>query len=448
MSERQINRYVVVQRSLEGMISVRDAAAALNLSTRQVIRLRNGVRENGALALVHKNQGRRPAHAITDDLKKSIVALKMSDQYKDANFKHFQELLDRHESTTVSYSLLYRVLTEAGIQSPKKRRRFKPHRRRSRKAQEGLLLQMDASPFQWFGGRHMYALHGSIDDATGKVTGLYITKNECLQGYFEVVRQTVLNYGIPVSIYSDRHAIFLSTKAGKLTIEEQLEGKVCNDTQFGRAMKELGITIIYARSPQAKGRVERLWGTLQSRLPVEFRIAGIDNINEANEFLKEYIPEFNKLFAVEPSKTESAFRPLDAVDINSVLCVKQKRKVDSGGVFSFYGKLFKVVTEKEQPPIPTRTQITVCINSITGVRVEYNGRIYETVPFIQPQKAVQKDTFKKRKYASPPDTHYYKYGKYDQNLFPRVSFEESDREILGMLQKVFLGKYKKLTDSY
>jgi transposase len=447
MSQKQISRYVVVQRSLEGAISVRDAAAALNLSTRQVIRLRNGVRENGALALVHKNQGRQPAHAVTDDLRKRIVALKVSDQYKNANFKHFQELLDKHESITVSYSLLYRVLTQAGIQSPKKRRRFKPHWRRSRKAQEGLLLQMDASPFQWFGGRRMYALHGSIDDATGKITGLYITKNECLQGYFEVARQTMLSYGIPVSIYSDRHAIFLSTKAGKLTIEEQLEGKVCNDTQFGRAMKELGVTIIYARSPQAKGRIERLWGTLQSRLPVEFQIAGIDNINAANEFLKEYIPEFNKLFAVGPSQTESAFRPLGDVDINSVLCVKQKRKVDSGGVFSFYGKHFKVVTEKEQPPIPTRTQITVCINSITGVRVEYNGRVYETVPFIKPKKNVQKNTtVKKRKYASPPDTHYYKYGKYDQSLFPRISFEESDQEILGMLQKVFLGKYKDLTD--
>jgi hypothetical protein len=290
----------------------------------------------------------------------------------------------------------------------------------------------------------MYSLHGAIDDATGKIMGLYITKNECLQGYFEVARQTILSHGIPVSIYSDRHAIFLSTKAGKLTIEEQLEGKVCNDTQFGRAMKELGVTIIHARSPQAKGRIERLWETLQSRLPVEFQIAGIKNIDEANEFLKDYIHEFNKLFAVVPRETESAFRPVDTIDINNILCVKQKRRVDTGGVFSFYGKHFKVITQKNQPPIPTHAQITVCVSSITGIKVEYNSRFYETVPFIKPKKATVSNTPKERKFVSPPNTHYYKYGKYDQELFPRLTFEESDQEILEMLQKVFLGKHKKL----
>lgn len=134
MSQKQINRYVVIQKSLEGAISVKEAATALNLSNRQVIRLRKGVKENGPAALIHKNQGRRPAHAITDSLKKRIVDLKMSDKYRNANFKHFQELLERNESITVSYSLLHRVLTEANIQSPKKRRRFKPHRRRTKKA--------------------------------------------------------------------------------------------------------------------------------------------------------------------------------------------------------------------------------------------------------------------------------------------------------------------------
>ena len=440
MSQKQINRYVVIQKSLEGAISVKEAATALNLSNRQVIRLRKGVKENGPAALIHKNQGRRPAHAITDSLKKRIVDLKMSDKYRNANFKHFQELLERNESITVSYSLLHRVLTEANIQSPKKRRRFKPHRRRTRKPQEGLLIQMDASPFEWFGDRKKYALHGAIDDATGKIMGLYMTKNECLQGYFETTRQVLFNYGIPVSIYSDRHAIFLSTKASKLTIEEQLEGKVCHDTQFGRAMKELGVTIIQARSPQAKGRIERLWETLQSRLPVEFQIAGISDLDRANEFLKEYITEFNRLFAVEPDKAQSAFRPLDNIDIDAVLCVKQKRKVDAGGVFSFYGKHFKVITEENQPPIPTSTQITVCINSISGVRVEYNNRFYEAIPFIKPKKGVPQRELKPRTYTAPSDTHYYKYGHVH---FPRLTFEESDQEILEMLQEIFLGKYKK-----
>jgi transposase len=442
MSQEQIKRYVVIQKSLDGLISVKDAAAALNLSQRQVIRLRNGVSKNGANALIHKNQGRKPAHTITDNIKKKIIALKLSENYKNANFKHFQELLKEHESITISYSFLHRVLTEANILSPKKRRRFKPHRRRKRKAQEGLLIQMDASSFQWFGGRTTYTLHGAIDDATGKIVGLNMTKNECLQGYFETTRQILNNHGIPISIYSDRHSIFISSKADKLSIDEQLAGKVCNDTQFGRAMKELGVTIISARSPQAKGRIERLWETLQSRLPVEFKIAGIDNPDQANEFLKKYISDFNRLFAVKPSNAESAFRPLGDIDINTILCVKQKRKVDAGGVFSFYGKQFKVIAEEKLPPIPTRTQITICISSITGIRVEYNNKVYETIPFIKPQKkVVNSSPPKEQKKYTPPDSHYYKYG---WQLFPKITFEESDQEILEMLKKIFLGKHKKL----
>jgi len=443
MSQEQLKRYTVIEKTLEGSMTIREAAKHLGLSVRQVIRLKKGVVESGVAALIHKNQGRKPAHAIPDGVKETIITLKISDKYKEANFKHFQELLDRFENIKISYSPLYKILKGAGIQSPKKRRRFKPHRRRKRKAQKGLLIQMDATPYNWFGDGKMYSLHGAIDDATGEIVGLCMTKNECLQGYFETTRQMLINHGIPISIYCDRHAIFLSTKAGKLTIEDELEGKVCNDTQFGRAMKELGITIISARSAMAKGRVEKLWDTLQSRLPVEFKIAGITTIDEANEFLKCYIPQFNKLFAVEPENPESAFRPLSSdIDLDSVLCVKQKRKVDSGGVFSFYGKHFKVEPKENQPYIPPNTPINIFISSISGVRVEYNGRIYETVPFVKPKK-VAESISKEHKATTytPPDNHYYKYG---QRLLKRVTFEDSDRDILDMLEEIFLGKYKKL----
>ena len=443
MSQEQLKRYTVIEKTLEGSMTIREAAEHLGLSVRQVIRLKKGVKENGAASLIHKNQGRKPAHAITDDMKKTIISLKLSERYKDANFKHFQELLERFENIKISYSPLYTILRNAGIQSPKKRRRFKPHRRRKRKAQKGLLIQMDATPFYWFGDRKLYSLHGAIDDATGEILSLYMTKNECLQGYFETTRQMILNHGVPISLYCDRHSIFLSTKASKLTIEDELEGKVCNDTQFGRAMKELGVTIISARSPQAKGRIEKLWDTLQSRLPVEFKIAGITTIDEANEFLKSYIPEFNKLFAVEPQDAESAFRLLSSgIDLDCILCVKQKRKADNSGVFSFYGKHFKVVPKENQPSIPPKTQINVFVSSISGVRVEYKGIIYETVPFVKPKKAMD-NTLKalRSKAYTPPDDHYYKHG---QALFKRVTFEESDQDILKMLQEIFLGKYKRL----
>ncbi len=241
---------------------------------------------------------------------------------------------------------------------------------------------MDATPFSRFGDGKIYSLHSVIDDATDEIVDPYMTRNECLQGYLETVRQIILNHGIPINIYSDKHAIFLSVKAKKLTIEDELEGKVCNDTQFGRAMKELGITIIAARSPQAKGRVERLWDTLQSRLPVEFIIAHITTIEQANEFLKSYIPQFNKQFSVEPQESESAFRtPTEKHDLDRILCVKQKRKTDNGGVFSLYGKHFIVVPKENQSSIPAKASINIFISSITGVRVEYKGIIYETLPF-------------------------------------------------------------------
>jgi transposase len=443
MSQEKLKRYSIVEKTLEKSMTVKEAAGFLNLSTRQVIRLRKGVKESGAAALIHKNQGRKSMRAIPDEVKRNIITLKTSDNYKDANFKHFQELIEKHGDIKISYSPLYEILTGAGIKSPKKRRRFKPHRRRKRKAQKGLLIQMDSTPFRWFSDGKMYALHGAIDDAAGEIVGLYMTKHECLQGYFETTRQIILNNGIPISIYSDRHAIFLSTKAGKLTIEDELAGKVCNDTQFGRAMKELGITIILARSAPAKGRVERLWETLQSRLPVEFKIAGITTIDEANVFLKSYIPEFNKLFAVEPKEAEPAFRPLAVgIDLDNILCVKQKRKVDNGGVFSFYGKHFKIEPKENQSSIPPKTNILVFISSISGVRVEYKGRIYETVPFIKSKKTIDNDSKEYKSTAhTPPESNYYKYG---QKLFKRVTFEDSDQDILDMIQKVFLGKYEKL----
>ena len=253
MTQEQIKRYHVIMDSLEGKLTVAAAAEGLGISERQITRLRNGVKEEGAAFLMHKNKGRSPAHTLTEEDKKRIVEIYHGSKYKGSNFLHFSELLAEHESMNVSQATVYRVLTGAGIESPKKRRRFKAHRSRKRKAQEGLLMQIDATPFKWFGGNAMFALHGGIDDATGNIIGAYMTKNECLHGYYEVMRQTIEHNGIPVSVYADLHSIFRSPNAGKLTVEEQLEGKAVNDTQFGRAMKELGVTLIGARSPQAKG---------------------------------------------------------------------------------------------------------------------------------------------------------------------------------------------------
>ncbi|HEX9059396.1 MAG TPA: ISNCY family transposase [Clostridia bacterium] len=302
MSQKKMSQAFVLARLVsDETYTIAQAAESLGLSERQIKRLKGEFKKHGADALVHKNIGRSPAHAVPEDIRKQIIDLKKSKLFEKANFSHFREILNRENfNIKISYSALHGILISAGIKSPKTRRPPKKHLRRKRKAREGLLLQMDASPFDWLNDGQQYSMHGSIDDATCKITALYMCKHECLHGYFEVIRSTINQNGIPISLYADRHAIFASPKDGKLTVEEQLEGKVVNDTQFGRAVKQLGITLIKARSPQAKGRIERLWETLQSRLPIEFSLANITTIDAANTYLLEYINNFNAQFSADP----------------------------------------------------------------------------------------------------------------------------------------------------
>ena len=439
MSQGQLNRYAILSQVIKGTLSVAEAAFALGISKRQVLRLKKEVQQQGAAALIHKNTNRKPAHALAESLACQIISLKQSALYCDANFQHFRELLERQESIHISYSALHTLLSGAGLKSPKKRRRIKLHRRRKRKAQEGLLLQMDATPFEWFGGTEKFSLHGAIDDATGKIAGLYLTKNECLHGYWELTRLLIQRHGIPVSIYADRHAIFLSRNAGKLSLEDQLGGKVINDTQFGRAMIELGITLIAARSPQAKGRVERLWDTLQSRLPIEFLLAKITTIDQANEFLAAYIESFNLQFAVSPVDSLCAFRSLPTeLDLDSILCIKLDRVLDAGAVFSFYNRHF-ILQIAKQMSLPAKSRISVLVSPHFGIRAQYKNLVFEVLPYIKPAKSLEeRSTSRKKSLWSPPDSHYFKYG---HSLVKKLSFEESHYDMLHLLETIFLKNY-------
>ena len=430
MTQGQINRYHTIKNSLDGKLTVAEAATALGISERQVKRLRNGVRREGAAFLIHKSKGRRSPQAISDEEKRKIQELYRGDLYNGANFLHFGELLSEYEGISHSYSTIRKALTAGGIESPKKRRRYKPHRRRKRKAQEGLLVQIDASPFEWFGGRSKYSLHGGIDDATGKFVGAYMAKNECLHGYYEVMRQIIERDGIPASAYSDRHTIFVSPKDGKLTVQEQLDGKLINDTQFGRAMKELGITLILARSPQAKGRIERMWETLQSRLVIEFRIHGIKTPDAANAFLAEYLPKLNEQFAVEPELTEKVYTP-NTMDLDLVLCVKEKRVVDKGGVFSFSGKLWKITNSG----LPSgKFNAEVIASPIRGIMALYKGTMLDVFPYVKPKKATQP--------KKPPSTlGYHAHNNWEPSGMRPFSSDLADPEIRKMLEDIFLSKY-------
>ena len=385
LSQEQQKTFTVINRFIDKSISRQQAASLLGLSTRQITRLKKGVLTSGAESLIHKNTGRKPAHAVTDETKEAVLKIYSRPELSRANFLHFKDILLADFGIALSYSALSSILKNAGFESPKKKKiRHRTHRR-TRKPHPGQLIQIDATPYEWFGGNTKYALHGAIDDATGNVVGLFLTQNECLYGYLETMRQCCVDFGVPQTIYSDNHTIFRSPKTGKLTMDELIAGKTVHLTQFGRSMHELGIDLIFAKTPQAKGRIERLWVTLQSRLPVEFAKRGITTVADANRFLEEEYKElFNQRFSVEP-EAESIFVPLaEGMDIDTILCVKHKRKTDAAGTFSFKNRCFQILDEGF-PIINARREIEVLLNPRYGIRIAYGGRIYETIRYLKPQ---------------------------------------------------------------
>ena len=386
LKQKDLKRATLIEACIKGQCTVKQVALALGLSERRVKQIKKEVKENGVKSIQHGNRGRKPKNTISDETKNKILELRRSYEYEISNFKHFQELLKERESINISYSALYNILRKAGIKSPKKHRKKKLHHRRKRKEAEGMMLQADGTPFDWFENGEKYSLHGFIDDATGKITGLYMCKNECLLGYLEVLRQTLENYGIPISLYPDKYSVFFPPKKvnDHITIEEQLNGREKGITQFGRIVEELGIEMFPASSPQAKGRIERLWETLQSRLSTEFRINNIKTIDEANKFLESYIEKYNSQFSVSAISTKSVYLKLPKrYDLDELLCVRFERTIDNAGVFSINNSKFQIM-DKSLPP---KTKVQVYLSQKIGMRVKSNNKVYD----VQPLELISKD---------------------------------------------------------
>ena len=386
LKEEDLKRATLIEACIKGKCTVKQVATALGLSERRVKQIKKELKENGVKSIQHGNRGRKPKNAIPDETKKKILELRSSYEYELSNFKHFQELLKERENIDISYSALYNILRNAGIKSPKKHRKSKLHHRRKRKECEGMMLQADGTPFDWFGNGEKYSLHGFIDDATGKITGLYMCKNECLLGYLEVLRQTLENFGIPISLYPDKYSVFFPPKKvdDHVTIEEQLNGREKGVTQFGRIVEELGIEMFPASSPQAKGRIERLWETLQSRLVTEFRINDIKSIDEANKFLINYIKKYNSQFSVSPTNSKSVFLKLPKrYNLDELLCVKFERTIDNAGVFSLNNSKFQIIDKL----LPPKTKVQIYLSQKIGMRVKANNKIYE----VQPLELISKE---------------------------------------------------------
>jgi hypothetical protein len=264
------------------------------------------------------------------------VAMLAATTYAGCNTQHFTELMADREKMILSRSTVRRILRAAGISGSRKRRAPRHRSRRERYPQEGQLLQLDGSRHDWLEGRGPYlTLVGAIDDATGKVPYALFREQEDTHGYFLLLQEVVTRYGIPAALYHDRHSIFEPSLKGRESIEEQLEGKR-HLSHFGRLVQELGITSISANSPQAKGRVERLWGTFQDRLVSELRLVGAATLEEANKVLWKFLPRHNRRFAVPPALPGFAFAPPPAgFDPERVFCFKYERTVGADNVVRF-----------------------------------------------------------------------------------------------------------------
>lgn len=438
----QLKRLDVVKKAIAGFITVKEAAQKLGLSERQVQRLKREVGEKDAAALVHKNTLRKPSHAMPEEVRAKILAIRQQPGYKASNFKHFLELLEVNHGIKVSYSTLYRMLVEEGIKSPKTRRRFKPHRRRKRRSESGSLVQMDASPYDWLNTGTMFELHGAIDDATGQVTGLYMCRNECMLGYHEVMRRMIGAFGVPEAVYADRHTIFRSPNADKRERIDSSRETLVNETQFGRAMSELGIQVIAARSPQAKGRIERLWETLQSRIPVEFAVHKVRTIEEANKFLESYIYAYNSEFGVEAEFPESSFMPLDErLNLDNVLCVKDERVLDQGHVFSYGGKRLQLMESEYIAYLPPKAKVTVMASPRIGIRAAYKNIVFETKA-APPKGTKAKPEKTQIEHEKDPDKVRQKAEPFTpKDGLPWRQGLESYQECMEIVQKIFCTPY-------
>ena len=344
------------------------AALTLGCTLRHINRMLTGYRESGKEYFSHGNKGRKPANTISDETKSVIINL-YQNKYYDANFTHYTELLEKHEHISLSASSVSKILEAEYILSPKvtraKQKRIKKqlkalkdaartqkeadkiqtnlvavedaHSRRPRAAYFGELIQMDATPYEWVPGL-VWHLHVAIDDATGRIVAAWFDTQETLNAYYHIFYQILTAYGIPYKFFTDKRTVFTYKSKNSPSLDEDTY------TQFAYACNQFGVELESSSVPQAKGRVERLNQTLQSRLPIEMRLAGITTIEAANEFLNLQVKEFNAKFSLPLNTIKSVFevQPSDE-KINLTLAVLSERTVDTGHCLRHNNQYYKML---------------------------------------------------------------------------------------------------------
>lgn len=357
LSDLEQRRVQILERLVANKLTAAEAAKLLGRSERQVLRIKRAYQQKGMAAAVHGNTGKEPANKTSSaTLEKLRELAGPKGVYKEYNTCHLAEVLARDHDLVVGRATLDRFLIGEGL-----RRRKRPgeriiRKRRKRRAAEGVMLQIDGSPHAWLGGNHpTLCLLGAIDDATSKIAGLLFRPTEDQAGYLMLLRKIAQQHGLPESVYHDKHTILRSPK--EATLEEELAGKPPR-SQVQRVLDLLGIESISAHSPQAKGRIERLWNTLQDRLTKELATRGITTLDEANAFLPEFIERFNAVFAREALDKETAWVPLASdMDLDYYFSAVEIRTVKADHTVAFLNQILQLLPDK-------------CGPSLTGQQVE------------------------------------------------------------------------------
>ena len=393
MSERQWRVLSLLERLELGEVTVGEVAASLGRSRRQVQRMRKRVAGKGATGLVHGNAGRCPKHRTSREVREQVVMLRRG-KYDGFNDQHFTEKLAEVEGLELSRETVRRILREAGIGSPRKRRAPKHRRRRERKAQAGQMILWDGSEHDWLEGRGpRLCLMGAIDDATGEfLPGAHFTEQESTVGYLRVLRDILREKGIPHTVYGDRHSS-LRRNDKHWTLEEELAGRQ-EPTQVGRALASLGVETRYALSAPAKGRVERLWGVLQDRLISELRLAGASTRGQANKVLGEYRHAHNKRFLVSPQDTQPAWRkaPSDHTQLLDLCALQYVRKVHKNHTVRIHGRVIDIPRRPDSAYATYAGKDVVVKHLLSGdYRIFYDGQCIAWANGSRPQPATGSD---------------------------------------------------------
>lgn len=336
MSQTDLKRWHLLSSVLERKFTLKEATPALGVSYRQAKRLKKAVAREGPKALIHKNRGRFPANRLPAGLCARVLEL-VTTTYGQFNDTHCAEMLARREGITLSRETIRRMRRAQGIKPKRKRRPRQHYKRRIRKELTGMMLLWDGSPHLWFGpSTDPCCLMAAIDDADGQVLHAFFDPSETTLAYLKLLQGIIPRYGIPASIYMDRHSALFRTD-DHWSLEEQLQNHQ-NPTQVGMALADLGIEAIPAFSPQAKGRVERAFGTLQDRLMAELDLMKIRTIEDANRFLPSFLQHYNQRFGKTPAQSGSAFRRLPKnLDLEAILSIRYPATVGNDNTIRLGG---------------------------------------------------------------------------------------------------------------